>query len=195
MYAYGGTAAVGLISGTGHGIFQGDWSILANSGKIFLGNFYLDGNRDFLGEVWQGISRHSWELPQTTVGHGYSQLRNAFDRVDRVDYFGGATFSTNENYSRRWGVSIGNFINLGIGDNISHKFGDRVLSDPLFMHEYGHTFDSQLFGASYLLAIGIPSASGGLWTELRANRHAARYFGKYFNVDWTPYVVSYPLHR
>ncbi len=45
------------------------------------------------------------------------------------------------------------------------------------MHEYGHTFDSQIFGWSYLLAIGIPSITGAEWTERRADRHAERYFG------------------
>jgi hypothetical protein len=28
----------------------------------------------------------------------------------------------------------------------------------IFMHEYGHTVDSRLFGVSYLFAIGVPSA-------------------------------------
>ena len=70
------------------------------------------------------------------------------------------------------------------------------------MHEYGHTFDSQIFGLSYLFAVGIPSlksANGATqiqgqpkgvtthdfkWYEMRANRHAKRYFGKYYGVDW-----------
>jgi hypothetical protein len=29
------------------------------------------------------------------------------------------------------------------------------------MHEYGHTFDSKLFGLSYLFGVGIPSIFGG----------------------------------
>jgi hypothetical protein len=79
---------------------------------------------------------------------------------------------------------------------------------PLYMHEYGHTVDSRLFGISYLFAIGIPSAisaknsesiGGGLhshdiyWTETRANRRAARYFRKYYGVDWDRFVNNYPL--
>lgn len=74
------------------------------------------------------------------------------------------------------------------------------------MHEYGHTFDSQIFGLSYLFGVGLPSAisaagakhvngeASGVsthdfrWYEMRANRHAARYFGRYYGVDWdTPY--------
>lgn len=76
----------------------------------------------------------------------------------------------------------------------------------MFMHEYGHTFDSRLFGLSYLFAIGIPSIfsagnssqiSGEIsgvhthdryWTEMRANNRAKKYFGKHYGVDWnTPY--------
>jgi hypothetical protein len=64
------------------------------------------------------------------------------------------------------------------------------------MHEYGHTIDSRAFGLSYLFAIGIPSviSAGGseynstagmythdyYWTETRANRRAAKYFGTLF---------------
>jgi len=48
--AYGGTLAAGTVSGLGHGIFEGDWSVLENTGKLFAGNFYLDGNRGFLAK-------------------------------------------------------------------------------------------------------------------------------------------------
>jgi len=187
---YGSTTALSLLGGINQGALYGDWSRLENSGKIFAGNFYLDSNRSLLGQTWQGISRFSWELPQSTVGHGYAQLRNTFGIVDRVDYFGGATFSTNvrPGASSRWGVSIGNHINIQRTDN-----SFDIMNDPLLMHEYGHTFDSQMFGLTYLLSIGIPSASGAEWTEHRANRHAARYFGDRFGVNWTPFLGQYPL--
>jgi hypothetical protein len=79
-------------------------------------------------------------------------------------------------------------------------FDDYVLSNPMYMHEYGHTIDSRAFGLSYLFAIGIPSifsASGReghfiYWTETRANRHAEKYFGKRFNVNWN--FPRYPLN-
>jgi hypothetical protein len=84
----------------------------------------------------------------------------------------------------------------------------------LFQHEYGHTFDSRIFGVSYLFAIGIPSlisvAGSELipennpnnlythniyWTEMRANRHAAEYFKKYFGIDWEALYPEYPLNN
>ena len=206
--AYGHTLAVGTVSGLGHGIFGGDWSVLANTGKQFAGNFYLDGNRGFFGQTLQGISRFSWELPQTTIGHGYSQYRNAFGGVDRVDYFGGATFSTGENQDARKGVSIGNFININLRGQINGSFENRVLTDPLYMHEYGHTFQSNIWGPGYLFGIGIPSLisasiaeriPGTLqtthsrrWYERQANRFAARYFGRHYGVNWAPFDARFP---
>ena len=194
--------AISAIGGLGQGLFENDWSAFENTGKIFMGNFYIDENRSFFGGVWQGISRHTWEFPQTGLGHSWTQIKNAFGKVDRVDYLGGATFSTYENQESNSGMSLGNFINVSITDEIGEDFENRVISDPLFMHEYGHTFDSQIFGISYLLTIGIPSiisASGASqvqgepsgvsthdfrWYEMKANRHAARYFGKFYGVDW-----------
>ncbi len=64
---------------------------------------------------------------------------------------------------------------------------------PFTKSKFGHSFDSQIFGISYLLTIGLPSLiSAGTssqvdgvpfgvtthdfrWYEMHANRHAARY--------------------
>ncbi len=209
---YGGTTALSAVTGLGKGVFKGGWSKLKNTGKIFIGNFYLDSNRNFFAQTWQGISRHTWELPQSTIGHGYSQLRNTFWSV-RVDYFGGATFVTNENRDDRSGMSLGNFINISIRDEIQGDFDARVISDPLFMHEYGHSFDSRLFGLSYLFAIGLPSLISASrsspvngeppgvtthdfrWYEMRANRHGARYFKKYYGVNWDLFETENPRRK
>jgi len=75
-----------------------------------------------------------------------------------------------ENSNSRWGISIGNHINI---QNNVNSFD--MVNDPLLLHEYGHTFDSQIFGLSYLFAIGIPSASGAEWTERRADNHWINY--------------------
>ena len=74
---------------------------------------------------------------------------------------------------------------------------NRVISDPLFMHEYGHTFDSRIFGFSYFFAIGIPSASGADWTEIRANNNAWNYLRKHKLLDsWEDaYGEEYPLKK
>jgi hypothetical protein len=71
------------------------------------------------------------------------------------------------------------------------------MKNKMYMYE-----DSRLFGVSYLFAIGIPSAiSAGkhdgthnsYWMGKRANRQAARYFGKYYGVEWN-YANDYPLN-
>jgi hypothetical protein len=38
---------VSIVSGLEQGIFTRNWNALANAGKIFVGNFYLDENRPF----------------------------------------------------------------------------------------------------------------------------------------------------
>ena len=80
----------------------------------------------------------------------------------------------------------------------------------MYMHEYGHYLDSQLFGMHYLPVIGIPSlisVAGNkqiagedtgvsthkmYWAEIRANKNAKEYFSErpYFGVDWNrPYHI------
>jgi hypothetical protein len=71
-----------------------------------------------------------------------------------------------------------------------------------FMHRYGHTIDSRLFGLSYLFAIGILSrisaskqdgAHKSYWTETRTNRQAAKYFKRHYGVERDNYANDYPL--
>ena len=173
-----------------------------------LGSFYIDENRTFMGGLWQGISRHTWEHPQTSIGSDLSQLRNIIGQVDRVEYLGGATFSINEESKKEDGVSIGSFINVDIREKIEGNFTEYVLKHPLFMHEYGHYIDSQRMGLTYLFNVGIPSifsamsnkkADNGLymhnyrWYEMNANKNAERYFNKHYGnrVDWTRFEPPY----
>ncbi len=199
------TTSVGLITGLAKGIGSGDWTKLGNAAEIFLGQFYTDQNRGVGEELWQGISRNTLETPQTGLGYNYSQWQNIMGNVDRVDFLGGATFVTNEYAADGHGVSLGNFINVNNDGAITGNFADYVKSDPLYMHEYGHTFDSQAWGPLYLAVVGAFSAYSAetseripgtvndthdfRWYEMSANRHAAHYFGRYYGVDWndTPY--------
>jgi hypothetical protein len=81
------------------------------------------------------------------------------------------------------------------------------MKNEMYVHEYGHVLDSRRNGLGYLTNIGLPSLLSArrdkrhgtdyhrnYWTEKRANRLAARYFGKYYGVDWDspyPYEDSY----
>ena len=198
-----GMMSLGITSGLLRGYYRDDWSTLTNSLELMLGNYYIDENADFWEGVGQGYSRHTWESLQTTIGHGYSQARNLAWNVDRVDFMAGATYATTENSIKWNGVTLGNYININIKDKISGGFEDRVLSDPLYMHEYGHTIDSRGYGPSYLFTIGWSSLNsartgydlGGRnthkwhWTELRANNNASRYFQEHYpSVNWSNYI-------
>lgn len=162
-----------------------------NATRILAGKYYSDPNISFGKQLVQGISRQTWEVLQSWGGYNYTQLRNVGGGIDRVDYFGGATFATGENSVIK-GISLSNYLNVWIKDEIDEPFRNKVIGDPLFMHEYGHTFDSRIFGPLYLFGVGLPSAAGAEWTELRANSHAGRYFGKHFGIDWTIYDLLWP---
>ena len=92
---------------------------------------------------------------------------------------------------------------MKIEGEISGSFEDWVLSDPWFMHEYGHYIQSRHWGPIYFFGVGIPSWSAAnknhiyikddpynrtmddiAKVEMRANNRAAKYFRKYYGVDW-----------
>ncbi|MDR2836881.1 MAG: hypothetical protein LBV69_11970 [Bacteroidales bacterium] len=177
--------------------------MIKNSFRINNGLFKTDKNKNFFAKLWQFISRITWEATQTFGGYYFTQGKNVAGMVDRVDYFGGATFATDEYYEGRnaGGITVGNYINVNLRGEIDMPFEEYVLSNPLYMHEYGHTFDSRAFGLFYLLAIGVPSlisAAGTgnhniFWTEIRANRRAKTYFKKNYGVNWLRLFPNYPV--
>lgn len=173
-----------------------------NIAKICVGLFLTDPKRSFLGRVWQLFSRFTWELPQTLVGWLYTTGRALFGQVDRVDTLGGITFATKEIKELGcMGVSLGSYVELWDGHWLNDSEKGLVLSNQLCMHEFGHTADSQRFGPLYLFVIGLPSLISAMgkgdhnvfWTEIRANRHAKRYFSKRYGVDWSEY--GYPTKK
>lgn len=193
-----GSTALSVTSGMIQSIATGDIAPLAHAGQIFLGNFYLDENRSFFGGIVQGVSRFSWELVQTTVGHMFAQIRNSVPGgVDDVQFFGGATLVNRNNPGTGpGGMTLGNYI---LGTNLQAN-----LADLTFLHEYGHTSQSRVFGVLYpLIAIvsgfscaarcnDLEAIRGGFnisrhdisWYEMQANRYAARYFRKFYGVTW-----------
>ena len=161
-------------------------------GKITKGLFLTDANRSLLGRVWQLVSRFTWEIPQTLVGWLYSVGRAIVGHVDRVDTLGGITFVTKDGFSYGMGVSLGTFVDLWAAPWMQGEGERYVLGNQICMHEFGHTADSQLFGWLYLPFVGLPSLINALgkgnhdvfWTEIRANRHAKRYFEKHYSIVW-----------
>lgn len=125
-------------------------------------------------------------MPQTIVGTGYTTVSNWAWQVDKVDYWGGATVSSGQN----WGLGAGAAVTLS-----NYITGGRNLkADPnnsLFQHEYGHYLQSQSMGWAYLPRVGIPSLMSTMnyddgnhdfqLYEQDANRRAFTYFNE--NVD------------
>ena len=171
-----------------------------NAWRIFAGQFYF--NEQMGHGFLQAMSRFTRENLQTMIGYNFTQFRN-LGGVDRVDYWGGATFATNELHKEYQGVTLGNVINIYLPGKIDMPFREWVLkNERMYLHEYGHTFQSQLYGASYLLLIGLPSLRSaynnrkitgdplGAYShdrfvpEVWANIWADRYFSKYYDYDW-----------
>lgn len=160
--------------------------------QLTRGLFLTDPNRSPWGRVWQLFSRFTWELPQTFVGWLYSVSRAIAGQVDRVETLGGITFATKLGCNYSMGVSLGTFVDLWAGPWMLGEGEAYILGNQICMHEFGHTADSQRFGWLYLPVVGLPSLISAFgkgdhnmfWTEIRANRHAKRYFSKYYAIAW-----------
>lgn len=90
----------------------------------------------------------TWGIIQTSVG-GFLFLR--YRKCSHKFFYG----AVHTQWKRNDGVSLGLFI-FSPEFTESGSQGERW--DRLFIHEYGHTFQSLLLGPMYLLVIGIPSA-------------------------------------
>ena len=136
------------------------------------------------------------------MGETYSIVRNWVGLVDRVEYRFGATFAINEYSSKRDGMTLGSYININdkglMPKDDNGKFAPE--KDQLYMHEYGHYIQSQIYGWAYVPCIGAPSLVSAMkskdisgkgytthslrWYEMDANRRGKEYFQKYYNIPW-----------
>lgn len=77
------------------------------------------------------------------------------------DYYGSATYCTNENASVKGarGVTMGNYLNIDINDEINKPFYTYMTTahNGIYMHEYGHIMQGRNYGVAYLPCIGVPS--------------------------------------
>ena len=147
-----------------------------NDMKIWGGFFATNSNLSFVGRVSEFVSRMTWQLPQTLLGFGYSQLCNyhVWGGIENISYYDGATVITNGSIGGK-AVTLGSFIN---GQN-------SLMADPgnsLFQHEYGHYLQSQNMGLAYLSRVGVPSLISKSNkhkfhpVEMDANKRAFVYF-------------------
>ena len=205
-----GTAGVASMVGLVGGAIHDGWQGVANAGKIALGNYYLDENKSFFGQVREGVLRHTWEFPQQSLGYSWAEVSNCW--ADRIDYWGGATFVTNFTTNTRQGVTIGSNIYIDNSDKAVMdsyvSFDDYMLSgeympNEYYVHEYGHTIQSKKWGPAYL-APGFLSlwncrerlftknkiAHDDYWTEVWANTYSKNYFKKYFSTFAFPSTLK-----
>ena len=169
--------------------------------QLTRGLFLTDPHRSPWCRVWQLLSRFTWELPQTFVGWLYTVMWALADQVDRVDTIGGITFATKKGWPYGMGVSLGTFVDLWAASWMHGEGEAYILGNQICMHEFGHTADSQRFGWAYLPFIGLPSLISAFgkgdhnifWTELRANSHAKKYFGKFYSIAWNE--TGYPTEN
>lgn len=185
----GGALSIGFIRGG----FAGAERNASNSHKIYAGLIKTDSDKSGRKRAWELISRFTWQGPQTTAGLMYSQFANTAFDAQRVQYYGGATFTSNPRFSSS--VTLGSFINLG--EDGQANVGTLGDGGYTFMHEYGHYLQSQEMGIIYLSKVGLASITGSTWTELDANFRAAEYFNGQQGFMWDPdfYLPNTSMHK
>ena len=127
---FGGLNTVNFVMSAANGIFNGNKNWFNNYATSSMGKYYLDENKSFFEEMGEGISRYSWEVLQEAVGYGWTSIRNGW--TDRVDLWGGATFSTRYRDENSYdGVTLGSFININYNpkyfDNTSLKINNILV--------------------------------------------------------------------
>ncbi len=170
----------------------GSWSKTNKAWRIDKGLLITDPNKTTGGRMLELLSRFTWQLPQTVIGNVYSHTTNVFyNRVNSVEYYGGATILDVDNliwdFDQAIGVTLGNYIaGEGISSNpfeIDPNTGRLSRGAWLLRHEYGHYIQSQRNGPLFLPKYGIPSAAGALWSEIDAEFRSDQYFIRHYGTD------------
>jgi hypothetical protein len=94
-----------------------------------------------------------WEQPQTVLGALVLLQRWAFGLVEHIELRDGRILT-----QTRGGISLGLFVFCDGRGNRWFYPGSGIRE-----HEYGHTFQSCWFGPLYLLVVGVPSLSRGIY--------------------------------
>lgn len=172
---------VNLIGGGREGLRQ----YIRNDLNIFNGLFATDENRTTLGRFFELTSRFTWQLPQTVLGYGYGDIQNMFGAVNNVTSRYGVTAIDSDWSEGRGAVTIGNYISGPNGFTANWR-------DHLFVHEYGHYVQSQIYGPMFLFGVGVPSLldasfdvqnHDSRWYEAEASRMGGLYFNRFNGPD------------
>ena len=151
------------------GFVKGACQFVSGNGNIFspltrmYNNAAIDLKIDaglFVGSPKQILSRLTWENFQTFGGLVASGYNTIFHDVDRVEYFGGATYVINktDNANGTTGFTLGSYINMTTNEEIpmdGNQFAPY--KHRTYVHEYGHYLQSQESGFGYIFEYAIPS--------------------------------------
>ncbi len=164
----------------GGNFFAGYAQGWTQSWQITGGLFQWDGDLNFGQNLWNMVSKFTWEAQQTFLGFMVSQYLNLGTLVKDVNYFRGATVLDTD-------ITGGAFT---LGSYISGPPGFRPdFTDHLFVHEFGHYLQSKRMGPFYMNFVALPSVTDvrlwpnrhdTRWYEAGANRLAADYFDREF---------------
>ena len=174
-----------------------DWSRTKMGWELDKGMFITDSNKSKGAQVWEFISRLTWQLPQTMTGDLFVSSANAIGKVYGVTYGYGMT-----------AVDMGlDDAAVTIGFYTAGPRGYKAdWKDHLFVHEYGHYIQSQQHGPAYLLTVGVPSLQSDIldtkssnapnhkmrWFEADASYKGAEYFDKYYGSGKDDYKPDSP---
>jgi hypothetical protein len=159
----------------------------------YKGLIKTDPNKSNGARVWEFVSRHTWQAPQTITGHLFFTCANTAYQVNNVSHGYGVTAV---DIGSKGAVTIGNYSGGPEGYRADWK-------DHLFVHEYGHYVQSQQHGPAYLLTVGLPSLQSAIsdniydtdrhdtrWFEADASYKGAKYFDKHYGSGKDGYVAG-----
>ena len=179
----------------GDNFFEGFADGWTQSWEITGGLFQYDSDLNFGENLWNTVSKFTWELPQTALGFTVSQGLNIGTAVNDVNYFRGATVIDSD-------LEGGAFT---MGSYIVGPEGFRPdFKDHLFVHEFGHYLQSKRMGPLYIPFVALPSLTDfylagtdlhhNRWYESSASKLGANYFDREFGTGADGYFVGSRNH-
>ena len=178
----------GLVKG--RNVWKSGVRQITNDFKINFGLFAIDSNKSIGGQIWELISRFTWQARQTAKGNFIANFNNIFGNVSYVRHKYGTTVIRQDN-----GTLMGEGAGMTLGSYIIG--GSSIEASPynsLFQHEYGHYEQSRHMGPMYLYVVGIPSFLNATFGEdhnLQSYERDANYRAfKYFNSNINGFYVS-----
>lgn len=160
------------------------WRNTVNALRIDMGMFK--------GNFTQILGKWTWGLANSVIGATVAQAYNSINKIGSVTEMEGMlALSGGTGSDSKKAFTIGH---LSIGpDGYTATWKDH-----LFVHEYGHYIQSQIFGPLYLPVVGLPSLCSAAnsdngehkykWFERSASRLGGLYFDRKYGRGKQGYV-------